>query len=208
MLLPLFPLRMVVFPGELVNLHIFEPRYRQLIGECEETGKFFGIPAFIEDRVMEIGTEMELLEVTNRYPNGELDVKTRARGLFRIEQFFETAPTKLYAGAEVTPLSLDMDGDLLLAKRLVEKLHRLFSQLEVKKEVPEDPAELNTFNFGHHLGLDLEQEYRFLTLPSEFARQEFLDQHLDMLLPRVEKMEALRRKAQMNGHFKNVIPPK
>ena len=61
--LPLFPLQLVVYPGEKLNLHIFEPRYKQLIQECQEQGTTFGIPAFIDSEIMSIGTEIELLKI-------------------------------------------------------------------------------------------------------------------------------------------------
>ena len=65
--LPLFPLKLVVYPGEQLNLHIFEPRYKQLIREAEHNGTTFGIPAFIEENVMDIGTEIKLLSIEKRH---------------------------------------------------------------------------------------------------------------------------------------------
>ena len=81
-MLPQFPLKIVVFPGEQLNLHIFEPRYKQLINECEAEDRTFGIPAFIEKRVMEIGTEVRLEKIVKRHLNGEMDIRTRGVGLF------------------------------------------------------------------------------------------------------------------------------
>ena len=85
--LALFPLQIVVFPGEAVNLHIFEPRYRELIKDCQEDGITFGIPTFQNGKVLDFGTEVELLSIEKRYPGGEMDIKTRARGIFQILDF-------------------------------------------------------------------------------------------------------------------------
>ena len=71
--LPLFPLKLVAFPGERLNLHIFEPRYKQLIRECSENQITFGIPAFIDNKIVNIGTEIKLEKIENTYENGELD---------------------------------------------------------------------------------------------------------------------------------------
>ena len=60
--LPLFPLKLVAFPGEELNLHIFEPRYKQLIRECEQNGTTFGIPTFLDNKVLDFGTEIELIK--------------------------------------------------------------------------------------------------------------------------------------------------
>ena len=206
-MLPLFPLRLVVFPGEFVNLHIFEPRYRQLIGECEQDGITFGIPAFIGDRVMDLGTEIELISVVKRFPNGEVDIRTRGIGLFRIERFFRVLPGKMYAGGEVRRLDNEMDGDPMVAQLILEKLREMFQRLQVNKTVPENPLDFRTYNFAHHVGLNIEQEYEFLCILDEIGRQQYLLEHLERILPNVIEMDEIRRKAQMNGHFKNVIPP-
>lgn len=206
-MLPLFPLRMVVFPEETVKLHIFEPRYRQLIGECEKTGMTFGIPAYLNDQVMDLGTEIQLVSVEKRFPNGELDISTRALGLFRIERFFRKLPSRLYAGGEIRRVENEMDGDLLVAKLLLDKLMELFQRLQVKKALPQDPADFHTYDIAHQVGFSLEQEYDFLCILDETGRQQYLLEHLERLLPTVAEMDEIRRKAQMNGHFKNAIPP-
>ena len=65
--IPIFPLGIVVYPGEDLNLHIFEPQYKQLIQECNKNGKQFGIPAVIGNKVNEMGTLMQLAEITEVY---------------------------------------------------------------------------------------------------------------------------------------------
>jgi ATP-dependent Lon protease len=85
--LPLFPLRLVVFPGEKLNLHIFEPRYKQLIHECETEGITFGINAFINDTMMPLGTEIKLLSIAKHYENGEMDICTEGVKVYEIEKF-------------------------------------------------------------------------------------------------------------------------
>ncbi|NJL77077.1 MAG: hypothetical protein HC892_20750 [Saprospiraceae bacterium] len=123
-ILPLFPLQLVAFPGEALNLHIFEPRYRQLIQECETDGITFGIPAFIDGRVQEIGTEIELIAIEKRYGDGKLDVKTKGIGIFKIEEFLSRAPSKLYPGAKVKKIEDDSHGDILQSNKIVEKNRR------------------------------------------------------------------------------------
>ena len=75
--IPIFPLGIVVFPGEKLHLHIFEPRYKQLINECKESGKPFGIPTVISNRMNEMGTLVELKDIVQTYDNGEMDIKHR-----------------------------------------------------------------------------------------------------------------------------------
>ena len=62
--IPIFPLALVVFPGEELNLHIFEPRYKQLVNEQIASKKPFGIPVVINNAIAELGTMVEIIEVT------------------------------------------------------------------------------------------------------------------------------------------------
>ena len=101
-LLPLFPLELVVFPGEHLRLHVFEPRYKQLITECRDQKSAFGIPAYINGGVAEYGTEMSLEEISVTYENGEMDILTKGRRAFHLERFVRDVPGKLYSAGEVT----------------------------------------------------------------------------------------------------------
>ena len=206
-ILPLFPLQLVAFPSENLNLHIFEPRYRQLMKECEEENITFGIPAFINGSVQEYGTELELVEIVKRYPDGKLDVKTRGIGIFRIEEFYSRSPNKLYPGAKVKKMNIQHQGDILLSSKTVKQIAELFKLMRIDKSIPK-ADDFFTFSMGHHVGFSIEQEYELLCIQSESDRQEFMHAHLNKLIPMVREMEELRKRVQMNGHFKDVIPPK
>jgi uncharacterized protein len=99
--IPIFPLSIVVFPGEDLNLHIFEPKYKQMIYECHTQQKLFGIPAVIENKMQDYGTLMRIAEVTKMYDNGEMDIKTIGDKVFRILEVIDDIPEKLYSGAIV-----------------------------------------------------------------------------------------------------------
>ena len=103
----LFPLQIVVFPDEQLNLHIFEPRYKQLIRDCVTNGIHFGINAFMNQQLQPIGTEVKLVAIEKEYENGELDIRTRAVGAYRLEDYFPLMPGKLYAGGTIKRLSYD-----------------------------------------------------------------------------------------------------
>ena len=206
--LPLFPLKMVVFPGESLNLHIFEPRYKQLIRECEQNGVTFGIPAFIDKKVMDFGTEIQLEKIVKRHDDGKMDIKTKAIGVFKIKEFFSVAPNKLYAGADIERLTASNRGAREMYERILLSVSELFRILNINKEIPKNPSSFTTFDIAHHVGFSIEQEYQLLCISSERERQNYMLRHLQKLIPVVKDMERLRKKAQMNGHFKNVLPPK
>lgn len=203
----MFPLRLVAFPGESLNLHIFEPRYKQLIQECEAKGTTFGIPAYIEDKVQEIGTEIELISIDKTYPKGEMDIRTRGVGIFKVLEFFPQIENRLYTGAEILRMPHDTEGDFVINERILENLGELYRVMNITKPLPQHAADFNTYKIAHLVGFSIEQEYEFLCMPEELRRQEYMLSHLERLLPTAREMEELRRKVAMNGHFKNVLPP-
>lgn len=206
-ILPLFPLNLVAFPGEKLNLHIFEPRYRQLIRECEEEGKTFVICPNYNGRNIPYGTEMNLVSIEKKYKNGKMDIRTEGVKLVKIEAFYTTIIDKLYPGAEIKYLHWDDVADTTLAKELhalVEELYRIMQIKDVKLNLP---GQIRTFQIAHKVGLNFEQEIHFLQIAREFDRQVFLINHINHIMPIVREMEELKKKARMNGHFKKLIPP-
>ena len=205
--LPLFPLRLVAYPGEDLNLHIFEPRYKQLIRECEEKNITFGLPAFINNKISAVGTELKLVKIEKNYPKGEMDIRTKGIGIFRIKDFFKDVEHKLYSGAEVERIDLNMEGDFIKYENIFQQLGELYQVLDIRRALPELDGNFNTYKIAHHVGFNIEQEYEFLCIPDEKRRQNYMLQHLQRLIPTAREMEALRKKVQMNGHFKNMLPP-
>lgn len=202
--IPLFPLAIVVFPGEELNLHIFEPRYKQLIKDCFENKKPFGIPPVINNKVAEMGTLVEITEITQTYENGEMDIKTKATDVFKILEAIKELPEKLYYGAIVTYPALKFIGSPALMKKILESIRELHLLLNVKKDFTKPDNDLLSFDVAHHAGMTLEDEYALLQLEEELHRQEFLKRHLAKVLLVMEQMEQLKSKIQLNGHFKNL----
>jgi Lon protease-like protein len=202
--LPLFPLNLIVYPGEDLNLHIFEPRYRQLINECIEEERTFGIPAFINNKLPGYGTEMHVTTLHKRYDDGRMDVKSKGLGVFRLVNFENPVAGKLYAGGEVELVDPD-DGFSAHVDVLAERVERLYGLLQIETDY--DPIVENfSYRVAHKVGLSVEQEYELLTLETEAERQLFLIQHLNNVLPVVSDMERTKQRIRMNGHFKNLDP--
>jgi len=202
--IPIFPLGIVVYPGEKLHLHIFEPRYKQLIKECHEAGKSFGIPAVINNRLQEIGTLVQIVDIVQVYDNGEMDIKTEGILVFRILEVIKNVPDKLYSGAIVNyPDKEDAGSDKLMQTviRTVKELHRL---LNISKDFKKPEQDLQAYDIAHHAGLSLEEEYELLGLMKEIQRQEYIKRHLQKVLPMLREMEQLKEKVKQNGHFQNL----
>jgi uncharacterized protein len=203
--IPIFPLGIVVFPGEKAHLHIFEPRYKQLINECFESKKTFGIPTVVNNRLQELGTLVEVTDIVQTYENGEMDVKTQGLRVFRVLEVIQTVPDKLYSGAIVNyPDNENEEGNRQLMQKVVNGVKELHRLLNISKDFKKPDEQLKSYDVAHHAGLSLEEEYEVLGLMQEVQRQEYIKRHLQKVLPMLMEMESLKEKVKLNGHFRNL----
>ena len=204
--IPLFPLNIVAYPGELVNLHIFEPRYRQLVQDCLDGDGKFGIPSYVNNK-MEFGTEVEILKVEKVYQDGRMDIRTRGTEIFEIVEFQDTWNGKLYAGGTVKFLENDFDFSFEGRERMFTLATELFSWLHMSDKMKLGESS-NSYSIAHKIGLNIEEEYNFLQILNESARIEFIIGHLANLIPALERAQSAKEKIKLNGHFKHLTPPK
>ncbi|PSL49570.1 hypothetical protein CLV51_101904 [Chitinophaga niastensis] len=200
----IFPLGVVVYPGEQLNLHVFEPRYKQLIAECVVEKKPFGIPVVIDKKIMEYGTLVEIERIETTYDNGETDIVTLGIGVFRMLEHIIDIPDKLYAGAIVNyPENYEVGSSRLLQEVLhgVRELHAI---LQVHKTFKKEDDQLTAYDLAHHAGLSLDEEYELLHLFYETQRLEYLKRHLHKVIPMMAEMERLKERVKLNGHFRNL----
>lgn len=215
--IPIFPLSIVVYPGENLNLHIFEPRYKQLINECNTGKKPFGIPTVIENKIQDYGTLVQITEISQVHSNGEMparldhsggDIKTQGVKVFRILEVIKEVPDKLYSGAIVNyPHNYEQVNAELMRKVMstIRDLHKLLkvNSPDSYRDKKED-GELTCYDVAHHIGLSLEEEYELLGFLDEQQRLEYVKRHLAKVIPLMAGMEQLKEKIKGNGHFKNV----
>ena len=202
--IPIFPLSIVVYPGENLNLHIFEPRYKQLVNECFTDNKGFGIPALINNKLNEIGTLVKIKEIVTVHENGEMDIRTIGSRVFRILEVIKEVPDKLYSGAIVNYPETHEEGSRELMRKVVNSIRELHKLLRVDKDFKKSDEQLKAFDVAHHIGLSLEEEYELLHLLDERQRQEYLKRHLTRVIPLIAELEQLKEKIKLNGHFKNL----
>lgn len=211
--LPLFPLQLVVFPGERLNLHVFEDKYKQLISECFNGNKAFGIPSFFNENVQEYGTEAEVSSIEKIYPDGRMDVRIKGLRTFRIVNFFTKAENAPYPAGIVSyehdymQYPIHTLADEKISNKLKEILIQLSAILDVSKNlIPSKPQNMS-FSIAHYLGMPLDKEYELLLTTHENERQEKLIQYLELALPDIKQREKMKSKIALNGHFKDIKPP-
>lgn len=205
-LIPIFPLNLVLFPEEQINLHIFEPRYIELINLVEAHGKSFGIPPYLDGLLADIGTEVLLESIEKRYENGRMDVRVIGIGIFKMYQVYDRFPNKLFSGATVEMLDIDMDPDPVKNLQIIDLVGQLFHTLHFTKKLDMKARESLSYTVGHFIGLEKKQELKLLSLNKETERQDFILDHLASFVPKAMQIEEMRRKVMMNGHFRHFDP--
>lgn len=202
--IPIFPLSIVVFPNERLNLHIFEPRYKQLILECIKTKKAFGIPVVMGNTILEFGTLVEVAALKQQYENGNMDISILGLRVFSILEVTKEIPEKLYSGA-IVHYPANETALIRAQVAMVAKAVRLLHQkLQVEKPFPKPDDALSSYDIAHLAGLSMQEEYELLQLLHESQRLEYLKRHLQKVVPVVEEMEALKQKIKLNGHFREL----
>ena len=198
----LFPLGIVLLPTERVPLHIFEPRYRELIAECLDEDLEFGMLLADDDGIREIGTRAGVVEVLERFEDGRLNVLVEGHERFRVVAL--TQGRSFHTG-EVEPL---VDSSEPAAPADVERTLALFRNLvEVADtEVDEPPADSDELSYALaarvDFGAELKQE--LLELRSEPQRLRRVAELLERATKAVTVEREVRQRASTNG---KVAPP-
>jgi Lon protease-like protein len=199
MLLPLFPLDLVLLPGVPLPLHIFEPRYREMISECIELSQHFGVIRGMDQELAEIGCTAEILTVTKKYPDGRMDIVTEGRTRFEVVQLNQE---RSFLQAEVLYLHDEPGSPSREEMTQAMKLHGEIMTLAGAE--PEKPSEVGEGQLSFHLAgslpLDPEFKQALLGMKSEGERLRAVNSFFETILPTMRRTVHVRRKAGGNGH--------
>jgi Lon protease-like protein len=195
--LGLFPLGMVLLPTEQVPLHIFEPRYRELIAECLEDESEFGLVLEDEDGLREIGTRAAVVDVLHRHDDGRLDIAVEGRERFRIVR--ETTG-RSFRTADVEPLAdLPDASDPETTTRLLGLMTRVAELAGSEVE----PPDVSTFALSYAIAARFELatavKLELLSESSERVRCERLAELLEDAAVTLERRLRISASAQGNG---------
>jgi Lon protease-like protein len=190
LLLPLFPLDLVLLPGVPLPLHVFEPRYKEMIAECLDEKKPFGVVRASSNGVAEIGCTAEIVEVTKRYDDGRMDILTRGVERFEVLQVHEE---RTFLEAEFTVIE---DEPGTPNSDLVQQAVRLHGEIVklagADTEGPEEDAEHLSFLLAGSLPLDLDFKQKLLTTLSEPKRLQAVISYLEAVLPGLRRASKAR----------------
>lgn len=198
-LLPLFPLDTVLLPATVLPLHIFEPRYKEMVSECLTLKKAFGVVRAKENEgLAEIGCTAEILEVTKKYPDGRMDILTEGRAPFEVMEVNQERP---FLQADILFLhdspGLAPDQDILRAVTLYGEIMDL-TGVHKKTSDTRDPQ--LSFALAGSLPLDLDFKQALLGMRSEAERMQAVISFFETVLPTLRLAVQARKRASGNGH--------
>ena len=194
---PLFPLRLVALPGELVPLHIFEERYKDMFARCLELESEFGIVCVGNEGMREVGCACEIVDVFEKMDDGRLNLVARGTRPFRLDARQESFS---YPAGTVEFLT---DRDEEVDPAVAEETHEAYATLvrEATEREP-DPAEIagmSAYDMAATVEFGLDAKQGLLDLRSETARLRLLTRLLRAALKRLEFAERAQERAQSNG---------
>jgi ATP-dependent Lon protease len=204
-LVPIFPLGIVMLPEQLVPLHIFEERYKLMIGECLADDKVFGIVYFDGRKMCSAGCSARVEEVLKKYPNGSLDIATRGDRRFIVGQLDES---KSYLQATVDYFDDDPeepDADMQRdARRGIMLLNQVAGLEPHKKSLDlTDGADFKSISFlvAGNAGFNAPEKQKFLEMTSTRKRLQKSVAALSRIIDRSRLTEEIRSLIGGNGNL-------
>lgn len=186
-ILPYFPLSVFLFPGEDMPLHIFEPRYKQLINEVRTQGITFAIPFVIEQEIQEFGCEVRLKDVVAEKGEGNMVIVVESIAIVKIFSYEKKLEGKLYAGGTISRLPCD---DPVISKELMELITSYRDQFDKEFLSSFSNAVVTRKDLIIALNLSSDEKYKFICMPDAEQREDFLSGQL-RYLSMIRRQEAL-----------------
>lgn len=193
--LGLFPLNMVILPGEQARLHIFEPRYKQLINDCFARNADFGIPFFKDGKLQPFGVRVKLVDIEKFYPDGKMDIKIEGVSVFKVEAAMEMK-NKLYSLGEIEEVYFEEKA------QKKAQLMDLFYEY-CMSTFNEDPSlsfdnNVGIFEIANALNLSTSQKFKLINSQDSNVMQNMLINHLNMFMALSRQEEDLNYKFFLN----------
>lgn len=203
-MVPIFPLDLVVVPGEPVPLHIFEPRYQQLIADCAPHDgarqyRPFGISYARKNQLHNVGCTVLVDEILHKYPSGEMDIMTYGHRRYRL---LETHEDKPYLLGEVEWIEEEaVVPDPQLRASVLELYQKFLLAVEVEDHTLDRAASQVAFEIAYRVNLEKLPKLELLEAEHENERLELLHIYLCKTIPQIEKARNFQRRIRSNGYF-------
>ena len=202
--IPIFPLNIVVFPFSKIPLHIFEERYKKLMQLCLDEKTGFGIVAQIKEELSKIGCYVEVTDVLQKYPTGEMDIVVVGRSRFLIKE--TTVHPDSYHLAQIEEYNdLHIDVNKSLLEQLKSSFESIINKVNFKLEEAfwegYNKTEMKSYKIAEKSGLSIEQQQELLTIRNENNRIDFLLKHFEKLGQQLTENATLKALIMSDGYL-------
>jgi len=178
-ILPFFPLSVFLLPREDIPLQIFEPRYKQLIGDAREHGITFVIPFVIESRIQEYGCEVRLKEVVAESPAGRMVITIKSVAVVKINNFTKKLDDKLYAGGEISYMESPQN---VASSELINLIVKYADHYESEFLTCCDDSPITHYDVLKALNLSSEEKFDFVCIACPKQKEQFLIDQMHFLM--------------------------
>ncbi|MBK6984218.1 MAG: LON peptidase substrate-binding domain-containing protein [Bacteroidetes bacterium] len=193
--IPMFPLNMVLLPGETKTLHIFEERYKQLVADCLDNEAHFGIPFMHQKAMGDYGIEVKISNVIKLYENGELDIAIEAIRVFKIIEFSKVLTPKLY-GAGVIQFEEEITEK---PSHLLQELTKEYMWMSQENIIPIDAFDnTNVYGIARLLDLSAPEKYELIKAKSAINKEEYLKPKIKLFIHLIKTENELKSKFVLN----------
>ncbi|HWY38883.1 MAG TPA: LON peptidase substrate-binding domain-containing protein [Bacteroidia bacterium] len=193
--LPMFPLNMVIIPGETRVLHIFEDRYRELVADCVANQANFGIPYIKGDQLADYGIEVSITRIMQDNPDGEMDIEIKAIKPFKILKYTSILKPKLYGAAYIEEYEDDTTSNRY-------KLFRSFKKLIKAAKGKEIPVEtlinVSVYKVAHLLDLTNDEKLQLLSFGTIKEKEDFLIAKIKLYMHMLKLEKEIKNNFRLN----------
>ena len=197
---PLFPLGIVLLPSEAIPLHIFEERFKTMIGECLENDTEFGIVWLSDERLHEIGCTARITQVLDRFDDGGMNILVTGDCPLRLLRRVDELPYPAGDVELIDPGGPDADAATVAEAR--EAYADLVERVTDERPEEEALAELDAFGMAATIEFEPAEKQRLLELGSEGERLQMVADLFRKTVKRLDDSEHSAEVAKSNGHIR------
>jgi hypothetical protein len=193
--IPMFPLNLVLLPGETKTLHIFEERYKQLVADCLLNEAHFGIPFFHQNSISEYGVEVKISNIINEHPNGDMDIAIEAISVFKIIEYSQVLPPKLYGAAIIQYETKILEKP----SHELQELTKEYLWIAQQKTIPVDAFDhTNVYGVARLLDLSSPEKYELLKAKTAVQKEQYLKPKIKLFIFLIRTENELKSKFVLN----------
>lgn len=193
--IPMFPLDMVLLPGETKTLHVFEERYKQLVADCLQNEAHFGIPFLHQKSMGDFGIEVKINNVIKTYENGDMDIAIEGVRAFKLVEFSQVLPPKLYGAGIIQNEEEIMDKPSHLIQELTKEYMWISQQNTVSLDAFDNS---NIYGIARLIELSSPEKYELLKAKTVLDKEEFLKPKIKLFIHLIKIENELKSKFVLN----------